>query len=468
MHNQVFESISVSGFAAEGKAIARIGEVVVFLNYGAPGDVVDIRITKTRKNFFEGEIVRIVKPSPDRNLPVCEHFGTCGGCKWQHLRYAKQLYYKQQQVADSLERIGKVLPGTYQMLPIAGSENSEFYRNKLEFTFSDRRWMTRQDIDSGVEFKNLNALGFHIPGLFDKVLDINKCWLQPEPSNAIRLAVKQFANENNLAFYDIRQDAGFLRNLIIRNSSTGDVMVTVVFAENDQEKIVPVMEFIRKEFQKVTTLAYFINDKKNSSLNDLQPVIFHGKPFMREEMDGLKFSVGPKSFYQTNAPQAQKLYSVVLDFACLEGHEHVYDLYTGTGTIALFVARKAEKVVGIEFVEEAVGYARENAAANSINNTLFFSGDMAKILTDDFFDRHGYPHVVITDPPRAGMHPDVVKRIARSRADKIVYVSCNPATQARDIEMLSEIYLLKKVQPVDMFPHTHHVESVALLVRKGL
>ncbi len=467
LHNQVVESISITGFAAEGKAIARLGEVVVFLNYGAPGDIVDIRITKTRKNFFEGEIVRIVKPSTDRALPVCEHFGTCGGCKWQHLQYPKQLFYKQQQVADSLERIGKVLPGTYQMLPIAGSEKSEYYRNKLEFTFSDRRWLTRQDIASGEEFKNLNALGFHIPRLFDKVLDINKCWLQPEPSNAIRLAVKDFALKNNLEFYDIKQETGFLRNLIIRNSSTGDVMVIFVFSTNEKEKIELIMGFVRDHFPQVTTLAYFINNKKNSSLNDLEPLIFHGEPGMNEQMGVLKFLVGPKSFYQTNASQAIRLYSIALEFAGLQGHELVYDLYTGTGTIALFMARLAARVVGIEYVDEAVVHARQNAAANQISNALFFAGDMTRVFNEDFIDRHGPPHVVVTDPPRAGMHPDVVKCIAKSGAAKVVYVSCNPASQARDIGMLSSVYKVTRVQAVDMFPHTHHVESVALLQRIG-
>jgi len=467
LFNKVIENTTITGFAAEGKAITRVGDMVVFLNYGAPGDVVDVRIRKTKKNFLEGEIVDIREPSPDRTEPVCEHFGICGGCKWQHLQYEKQMIYKQQQVVDSLERIGKINPGSYELIPIAGSEKPEFYRNKLEFTFSNKRWLTKEDIQSGEKFKDLNALGFHIPGLFDKVLDIKKCWLQPEPSNVIRLAVKEFAIENKLSFYDIRQDAGFLRNLIIRNSTTGDVMVTVVFAENDQGKIGLLMGFIRENFPQVTTLAYFINDKKNSSLNNLDPVIFWGKPFMQEEMDGLKFSVGPKSFYQTNGPQAQKLYAIALDFAGLQGHELVYDLYTGTGTIALFIARKAAKVVGIEYVEESVEHARENAAANGINNALFFAGDMARVFNEEFLGRNGYPHVVFTDPPRAGMHPDVVKRIARSGADKIVYVSCNPATQARDIEILSELYALEKVQPVDMFPHTHHVESVALLARKG-
>lgn len=466
LFNKVIENLTISGFAAEGKAITRVGDVVVFLNFGAPGDVVDVKIKKTKRNFFEGEIVKIRKPSEHRTTPVCEHFGICGGCKWQHLNYNKQLLYKQQQVVDSLDRIGKVMPGSYELIPISGSENSEFYRNKLEFTFSNKRWLTKEDIQSGQEFKDLNALGFHIPGLFDKVLDIKKCWLQPEPSNAIRLAVKEFALKNKLSFYDIREDKGLLRNLIIRNSSTGDIMVSMVFSENDQEKIDLLMSFIRDQFTQVTTLAYFINNKKNSSLNDLEPIIFAGKPFMEEEMDGLKFSVGPKSFYQTNGPQAQKLYAIARDFAGLQGHEVVYDLYTGTGTIALFVARLAAKVVGIEYVEEAVIHARENAIANGINNTLFFAGDMARVFNTELMDKHGYPHVIITDPPRAGMHPEVVKRIAGSGADKVVYVSCNPATQARDIELLSESYALKKVQAVDMFPHTHHVESVALLTRK--
>lgn len=468
MFNQVIENLTITGFAAEGKALARVGEMVLFLNYGAPGDVVDVRIRKTKKNYLEGEILKIRKPSEDRTEPLCEHFGTCGGCKWQHLKYERQLHYKQQQVVDSLERIGKVKPGSYELVPISGSDHSTFYRNKLEFTFSNRRWLTREDIDSGEEHKELNGLGFHIPGLFDKVLDIRKCWLQPEPSNAIRLAVREFALQNGLPFYDIREDIGLLRNLIIRNSSTGEVMVSVIFREDNQEQTRLVMNFIRDRFPEVTTLAYFINDKKNSSLADLEPVIYYGKPFMLEEMEGLKFAIGPKSFFQTNAPQAHKLYSIARDFAGLEGHEVVYDLYTGTGTIALFLAQQASKVVGVEYVEEAVEHARENAAFNGVHNTLFFAGDMAKVFNETLLDRHGYPHVLVTDPPRAGMHPDVVKQIIRSGADRVVYVSCNPATQARDIEMLSEAYTLKKVQPVDMFPHTQHVESVALLIRKGL
>jgi len=468
LFNKVIENLTITGFAAEGKAITRVGEAVVFLNYGAPGDVVDVRIKKTKKNYFEGEILKIHQPSPDRAEPFCEHYGLCGGCKWQHLDYQKQLFYKQQQVIDSLERIGKVKPGAYELVPIAGSEKSTFYRNKLEFTFSNKRWLTREDIESGQEFKDMNALGFHIPGLYDKVLDINKCWLQPEPSNAIRLAVKDFATRHNLTFYDIKLDKGLLRNIIIRNSTRGEVMVSVIFAENDTEKIGLLLGFIRDNFPEVSTLAYFINNKQNSSINDLEPVIFHGKPYMTEEMEGLKFAVGPKSFYQTNAPQAYRLYSIARDFAGLEGHEVVYDLYTGTGTIAMFLARKASKVIGIEYVEEAVEHARQNAASNGITNSLFFAGDMARVFNEELLDRHGYPHVVVTDPPRAGMHPEVVKRIARSGADKVVYVSCNPATQARDIELLSESYHLVRVQAVDMFPHTHHVESVALLVRNGL
>ncbi|MEE4178689.1 MAG: 23S rRNA (uracil(1939)-C(5))-methyltransferase RlmD [Bacteroides sp.] len=468
LFNQVIENLPITSFAAEGKAIARVGELVVFLNYGAPGDVVDIRIKKTRKNYLEGEILKIHTTSPDRAEPFCEHFGLCGGCKWQHLDYERQLHYKQQQVVDSLERIGRVKPGSYELIPIAGSEKSTFYRNKLEYTFSDRRWLTKRDIESGEEFKDLNALGFHIPGLYDKVLDIKKCWLQPEPSNAIRLAVKAFALEQGLSFYDIREDKGLLRNLIIRNSSSGEVMVSMIFGENDTEGIRLVMDFIGDRFPEVTTLAYFINNKKNSSIVDLEPVIYNGNPYMMEEMEGLKFAIGPKSFFQTNAPQANRLYTIARDFAGLEGHEVVYDLYTGTGTIALFLAQQASKVIGVEYVEEAVVHARENAAFNGVTNTLFFAGDMPKVFNEVLLDRHGYPHVVVTDPPRAGMHSDVVKQVARSGADKVVYVSCNPATQARDIEMLIDTYILKKVQPLDMFPHTQHVESVALLIRKGL
>jgi len=463
LFKQVVENVEITGFAAEGKALGRIGDWVVFVDFGAPGDVADVLIKKTKSNFLEGEIVQIRKPSPDRAIPVCKHFGLCGGCKWQHLSYEKQLAYKQQQVVDSLERIGKIEKGTYKLIPIAGSENPYYYRNKLEFTFTNRKWMTHEDFTSEPSEQELNALGFHIPGMFDKVFDVQECWLQPKPSNAIRLAVKDFALKHGLSFFDFKKGKGLLRNIIIRNSSTGDVMVAMVFGCDNKPEISPLLDHLLKIFPEITTLAYFINTKKNSSLHDIEPIIYHGKPYMEEAMEGLKFAVGPRSFYQTNSAQALRLYKIARDFAGLSGKGVVYDLYTGTGTIALFVAGKASKVVGIDYVNEAIDHARENALANNLTNTHFVAGDMAKVFNNDFVKLHGPPDVVITDPPRAGMHPDVIKSLLNCKPAKIVYVSCNPATQARDIEMLSPGYALKQVQAVDMFPQTHHVESVVLL-----
>jgi len=464
---QVVENVEITGFAAEGKALGRIEELVVFVDFGAPGDVVDILIKKTRSSFLEGEIIKIRKPSPHRVDSVCSHFGTCGGCRWQHLSYEKQLEFKQQQVVDSLERIGKVPVGAYQLFPIRGCDNPYFYRNKLEFTFSNRRWLTRKEYNTDLGEHDLNALGFHIPGLFDKVFDVQKCWLQPEPSNAIRLAVKDFSLHQGLSFFDLKKGQGLLRNLIIRNSSKGDVMVTAVFGRDDQPRIALLLDYLKRQFPEITTLAYFINTKRNSSLNDLEPMIYHGRPFMEEAMEGLRFAVGPRSFYQTNSAQAWRLYTIARHFAQLSGREVVYDLYSGTGTIALFVAPEASRVIGIDYVEEAIVHARDNALRNNIANARFFAGDMAKVFNLGFVEQHGRPDVVITDPPRAGMHPDVIKSLLHCRPSKIVYVSCNPATQARDIAMLAGDYHLQRVQAVDMFPQTHHVESVALLERKA-
>jgi 23S rRNA (uracil1939-C5)-methyltransferase len=466
LRGNVLEGVKVTGIAAEGKAIARVGDKVLFIPYAAPGDMVDVLVMKSKSSYLEGVITHLRSPSPGRIQPFCKHFGTCGGCKWQHLPYETQLDFKHRQVTDSLERIGKVDLSEVEVLPILGAERTQFYRNKLEFTFSNRRWLTRDDIGSGEPIADMDALGFHVPGYFDKVLDIEKCWLQEEPSNEIRLAVKAFALEQGIPFYDLRNDTGLLRNLVIRLTPGGEVMVVLVLAGDEEAPRTAVLEFIRSKFPRVTTLAYVINDKKNSSLSDLEPVIYHGRPYMVEEMDGLQFRIGPNSFFQTNSLQAKALYEAALGFADLQGHELVYDLYTGTGTIAIFVARHARRVVGIEYVEEAVAHARENAALNGLVNTEFFAGDMAGILDEVFMQRHGYPHVVITDPPRAGMHPKVVKQLLNTGADRIVYVSCNPATQARDIEMLSPRYRLSRVRAVDMFPHTHHVESVALLHRR--
>ncbi len=459
----LLEKVEITGVAAEGKALARVMDKVLFVPFAAPGDVVDVQVKKVRRRFMEGEIKHVHMLSAERTEPFCDHFGTCGGCKWQHLSYDRQLDFKQQQVTDCLQRIAKVDPADVDILPIAGSGKTTFYRNKLEFTFSNRRWLSKDEIRSGQAVTDLEALGFHIPGLFDKVLDIKKCWLQPEPSNEIRLAVKAFAKENKLSFYDLRANEGLLRNLIIRNTPAGQVMVVMVFGKEDRELIEEVMRFIYQRFPALHSLAYMVNEKRNSSIADLNPVLYEGMPFLEEHMGNLSFQVGPKSFFQTNSEQACRLYSMVKDFAALTGHEVVYDLYTGAGTIACFLAANAEKVVGIEYVDEAVTLARGNALLNGIDNTMFFAGDMAKVFNDSLMEKHGHPHVIITDPPRAGMHPGVVKQLLESGADRIVYISCNPATQARDIGLLSSRYRVQKSQAADMFPHTHHVENVVLL-----
>ncbi len=466
LYNQIFEKVTISGVAAEGVAIARHDDRVIFVKYGAPGDVVDIQIKKTKRRHLEGEIINFHSKSHLRTKPFCEHFGICGGCKWQHLAYGEQLQQKQKQVTDNLQRIGKV-DYEYELIPINGSSNTKFYRNKLEFTFTDKRWLSPDEISSGEEITNTEALGFHVPGFFDKVLDIKKCWLQSEPSNAIRLSIKEFALKNNISFYNFRGKTGFLRNVIIRNNEKGEFMVILVCSPGDQEKRDALLSHIRDEFPQVVSLHYMISDKKNSSVSDLDAILFDGTPYLEEKMEGLQFRVGAKSFYQTNSSQAYELYKIARDFAELTGEERVYDLYTGTGTIANFIASRAKEVVGIEYVEEAVVHARENAALNNLYNLTFVSGDMAKVLTEDFIHQHGAPDVIITDPPRAGMHPDVTQRILHSNAQRIVYVSCNPATQSRDIEMLASRYRVQKVQAVDMFPHTQHVESVVLLENKN-
>lgn len=461
----LLEKVEITGVAAEGKALARVDDKVLFVPFAAPGDILDVKVTKSKRNFMEGAIRRVHKLSSDRVEPFCSHFGLCGGCKWQHLPYEKQLAFKQQQVTDSLSRIGKVPMNEVEVLPIAASDHTRFYRNKLEFTFSNRRWLTPGEIDEDKKISDMDALGFHIPGYFDKVLDIEKCWLQAEPSNAIRLAVKAFAVQEGMSFFDLRTNTGLLRNLIVRNTPDGEVMAVMVFGHDDEAAIKKVMTFIDGAFPGLSTLAWMVNAKVNSSIADLEPRIWRGKAYLEEKMEGLRFQVGPKSFYQTNSTQASKLYSVARSFAGLTGREVVYDLYTGAGTIACFVASKADKVIGIEYVDEAVEHARTNAQINGISNVTFFAGDMAEVFNSELMDKHGYPHVIITDPPRAGMHPKVIKQIIQSGADRIVYVSCNPATQARDIELLAERYVVRKTQAVDMFPHTQHVENVALLER---
>jgi 23S rRNA (uracil1939-C5)-methyltransferase len=460
----LLEKVRITDIGAEGNALARVDKMVVFVPMLVPGDVVDIRVIRKRKKYMEGRVVRFHEYSPDRIKPVCIHFGICGGCKWQHLPYNMQLEFKEKQVKDNLTRIGKV--DVPEIQPIIGSTDIYLYRNKLEFTFSDKRWLTKEEVNSGDKFEKEDALGFHIPGLFDKVLDITECHLQPEPSNTIRNAVKEYAHRNNLEFFDLREQKGFLRNLVIRNSLEGKVMVIVVFFYDDAEKRNGLLDFLLSEFSQITSLMYVVNSKRNDSLNDQNPLLYAGEDHLVEEMDGLKFRIGPKSFYQTNTRQALKLYRVAKEFAGLSGNEIVYDLYSGTGTIANYVAGSADKVIGIEYVEEAVRDAVVNSELNGIINTRFFAGDMKDILSASFFASNGKPDVIITDPPRAGMHEDVIKLIDSTQAEKIVYISCNPSTQSRDIQLLSNNYYLARVQPVDLFPHTHHVENVVLLKRR--
>jgi 23S rRNA (uracil1939-C5)-methyltransferase len=456
--------VRITDIGAEGNAIARIENQVVFVPMLIPGDVVDIRVRKKRRKFMEGTVVRFHEYSSDRIKPRCSHFGVCGGCKWQHLPYEKQLQFKEKQVKDNLIRIGKVdIPFTD---PILGSEEIFFYRNKLEYTFSDKRWLTREEMNSDNDHLNEDALGFHIPGMFDKVLDIRECFLQPEPSNAIRDAVRRYAHRKSFAFFNLRQQSGFLRNLIIRTTSSGKVLVIVVFYLDEKERIAELLDFLVSEFPQISSLFYIINTKKNDSLADQVPILHMGEDHLLEEMDGLKFRIGPKSFYQTNTKQSLRLYKVAREFAALTGNEVVYDLYTGAGTIANFIADSAQKVIGIEYVDEAVRDAAINSEINNIRNTQFFAGDIRSLLNDKFISENGKPDIIITDPPRAGMHEDVVKQIINAAPGKVIYISCNPSTQARDISLMSEYYVVTRVQPVDMFPHTHHVENVILLEKK--
>jgi len=460
----LLEKVIITDIGAEGNAIARIDNQVVFVPMLIPGDVVDIRVRKKRRKYLEGTVVRFHEYSPDRITPRCAHFGVCGGCKWQHLPYVKQLFWKEKQVKDNLTRIGKLdIP---VLNPVIGSSEVFLYRNKLEFTFSDKRWLTREEMISDNSNLNEDALGFHIPGLFDKVLDIRECHLQPEPSNSIRDAVRRYAHRKSLPFFNLRQQTGFLRNLIIRNTSSGKVMVIVVFFLDEKERINGLMDFLAEEFPQISSFFYIINTKQNDSLADQVPIHYKGDDHLLEEMGGLRFRIGPKSFYQTNTKQALRLYNSVKEFAGLEGSEVVYDLYTGTGTIANFIADSARKVIGIEYIDDAVKDAMINSEINGIINTRFFAGDIRSLLSEKFFLENGGPDVIITDPPRAGMHEDVVRQIIKASPSRIVYVSCNPATQARDAGMMSDHYIVKRVQPVDMFPHTHHIENIILLERK--
>ncbi len=460
----LYEQVTITDIGAEGKALARVNDMVVFTTHAIPGDVVDLQVTKKRKKYQEARIVKIHEKSADRVEAFCEYFGICGGCKWQFLPYEKQLFYKQQQVEDQLKRLGKVeLP---ELSPILGSAKNTFYRNKLEFSFSNKRWLTLDEMDEEHEPATMNALGFHIPRMFDKIIDVEKCWLQPDPSNAIRNFVRSYALEHELEFFDIRSQEGFLRNMIVRTASTGENMLILAFYKEDVEKREALLNAIVEEFPELTSLMYVINSKGNDTITDQDVIAFNGPDHIFEEMEGLRFKIGPKSFYQTNSEQAYELYKVAREFASLSGNEVVYDLYTGTGTIANFVARQAQKVVGIEYIPEAIEDARINSSINGIENTSFYAGDMKAVLNDDFIAENGTPDVIITDPPRAGMHEDVVKTILQVAPEKVVYVSCNPASQARDLALMDEQYKVAKIQPVDMFPHTHHVENVVLLEKR--
>ena len=472
----MLENVAVTDYAAEGKSLAKVNGKVIFIQGVVPGDVLDIQLLKNKKDWAEGRPIRFVNYSPERETPFCSHFGVCGGCQWQMLPYAKQLTYKQKQVADNLERIGKLdLPG---ISPIIGAEETKYYRNKIEYTFGTKEFTKEKPIkdgwgkvtapSSGIDVPE-GAAGFRAKGFFDKVVDIQTCYLQAEPTNEIRLAVKEFARQNRLPFYDIRNHTGFLRTMQIRLCTTGELMVNIVVAEDDKKNIEQLMKFVEERFPAITTLLYTINRKWNDSLNDLEPAIWKGKGYVIEKLstgsrgDEFEFKIGPKSFFQTNTRQAEKLYQVTNDFAELTGKEIVYDLYCGTGSIGIFVSKMAKKVIGVELIPAAIEDAKENAQLNHLSNTSFFAGDVIDICNDDFFTAHGKPDVIITDPPRAGMHEKLVRKILEMSAPTVVYVSCNPATQARDLSLLNEKYAVTKIQPVDMFPHTHHIENVVQL-----
>jgi 23S rRNA (uracil1939-C5)-methyltransferase len=462
--NFVLENLEIIDISTEGKAIAKSEGLVVFIEGAVPGDIVDVMVYRKKNNLAEGKVHQFKKLSEQRTAPVCEHFGTCGGCKWQNLGYETQLQFKEKYVYDAFTRIGKL--SFEKILPIVGNKAAYFYRNKLEFSFSNKKWLTAEQIQSNETLPNKNALGYHIAGLFDKILDIQNCYLQAEPSNTIRNTVKQYAYEKQLSFFDIRGKSGFLRTLMIRTTSIGEIMVVVSVFEWHEQELFALLDHLKEKFPEITCLQYVHNDKGNDTFYGLDIKTYYGRDYIVETMEGLTFKISAKSFYQTNSEQAFELYKITRDLASLTGNEVVYDLYTGTGTIANFVAGAAKKVVGVEYVEDAIKDAKENSAVNNINNTTFFAGDMKDILTQDFFKQHGQPDVIITDPPRAGMHEDVVKVILEASPKKIVYVSCNPSTQARDLAMMQEQYKIVKVQPVDMFPQTAHVENVVLLEMK--
>lgn len=462
--NIFMENAEIVDISSEGKSVAKVDGMVIFVDGGVPGDVADVMITRKKNNYAEGHVVTIKKASPNRLQPKCEHFGHCGGCKWQHMNYETQLVFKQKTVSDALTRIGHLDISTMQS--IFGNKENYFYRNKLEFSFSDKKWLTNEEVKSGAVIDNRNALGFHIPKMFDKILDIKNCYLQEEPSNSIRNEIRDFAIKNGLTFFGVRDKTGLLRTLMIRTSSNGEIMVLIQFFENQPDNIELLLNHLKNKFPQITSLQYVINQKGNDTLQDLETITFYGRDHIFEEMEGLKFKISAKSFYQTNSPQAYELYKITRDLCNLTGNEVVYDLYTGTGTIANFVAKKAKQVVGVEYIEDAVIDARNNSEFNGIKNTLFYAGDMKDVLNDEFVSKHGKPDVIITDPPRAGMHEDVISVILNAAPKRIVYVSCNPATQARDLAMMVGHYDIKLIQPVDMFPQTAHVENVVLLERK--
>ena len=462
--NIILENISITDYAAEGKAIARLDGKVIFISGAVPGDTADILLTKNKKDWAEARALRITSPAPDRVIPFCKHFGICGGCKWQMLPYEKQLQYKQQEAEQNLKRIGKVeVP---EIMPIIGCENSIHYRNKLEFTFSNKRFLTSEEIGSADVVAQQDALGFHVPRIFDKVIDIFECYLMDDVNNKIRNSIRDFAKQQGFAFYDIKEHTGWLRNIIVRLCSTGELMVNICLNHEDEANRILLLDHVLQSVPSVTTLLYTINPKWNDSIYDLTPQVYSGKGYVTEKLEGFEFIISPKSFFQTNTKQAEKLYSVTRDFAGLTGNEIVYDLYCGTGSIGIFVSSLAKKVIGVEVIEDAIEDAKKNAALNNIEHAHFFAGDVIKICDDHFFDKHGRPDVIITDPPRVGMHEKLVIKLLEMAAPKIVYVSCNTATQARDINLLSEKYKVEKVQPVDMFPHTHHIECVVLLTLK--
>jgi 23S rRNA (uracil1939-C5)-methyltransferase len=462
---QFFTNVEVIDAGAKGKTIAKAPDGrVIFLHNAVPGDVVDIQTYKKRKSYYEGKATVFHTLSDKRTEPVCEHFGTCGGCKWQHMAYEHQLFYKQKEVTNNLTRLGHIeLP---EVTPILGSEKQYFYRNKMEFSFSDSRWLTFDEINSDEDFGDRNALGFHIPGMWDKILDVKKCHLQADPSNDIRNAVKAFAVKNNMDFFNTRQQTGLLRTLMIRTTSIGEIMVLIQFFKDDKIKRELLLDFLSEKFPQITSLQYVINEKANDTIYNQEVICFSGRDHIFEEMEGLRFKINAKSFYQTNSEQAYELYKITREFAGLTGNELVYDLYTGTGTIAQFVAKQAKRVIGIEVIPDAIAAAKENAKLNNIENVKFYVGDMKTIFNIDFINAHGQPDVIITDPPRDGMHKDVVQQLLNIAASKIVYVSCNSATQARDLALMDAKYKVTKIQAVDMFPQTHHVENVVLLEKR--